>query len=84
MLPFLPTHGWERNTGGEQGKELEALSSKGKRRDYSQTFNLKLRLPSLHKEKEMCPLQKGEVGRRYLNTVIYLPPLYPQAFSPKC
>ena len=26
----------------------------------------------------MCLLQKGEVGRRYLNAVIYLPPLYPQ------
>ena len=29
----------------------------------------------------MCPLQKGEVGRRYLNTVIYLPPLYPKSHN---
>lgn len=38
MLPFLLTHGWA--IDGGQGKELEVLGSKGRGRDYRQTWSV--------------------------------------------
>lgn len=32
----------------------------------------------------MCPLQKGEVGQRYLNSITCLPPLCPQTHKCQC